>query len=254
MEDFNKEAVLRRVQKLLAIAQDSRANEHEALAAARQAETIMRRYQIDHADVIATSIKRGEDLGTEDVVVTAKDNGTAVEKVPSWCSFLAVRIGELHDCPIRFARVSTKKGLEQAVRFHGYTADVKVAGWMLQYLVDTVNRLCKEYRKHPRYITGGRSVMNAYRHGVVQGIMNSLVALKREKDAEMQVAVASRALVVVKANAIKEQYGDFSYRKANTKIADDYAFSDGARDGRAVNVRQTALNGPNTSTGTLRIN
>jgi hypothetical protein len=254
MEDFNKEAVLRRVQKLLAIAQDSRANEHEALAAARQAETIMRRYQIDHADVIATSIKRGEDLGTEDVVVTAKDNGTAVEKVPSWCSFLAVRIGELHDCPIRFARVSTKKGLEQAVRFHGYTADVKVAGWMLQYLVDTVNRLCKEYRKHPRYITGGRSVMNAYRHGVVNSILISISQLIEEKSAEMQQAVASRALVVVKANAIKEQFGEFNYRKSTTKLSDANAYHDGRQDGSRVNVRQTALNGPNASTGTLRIN
>lgn len=253
MEDFNKEAVLRRVQKLLAIAQDSRANEHEALAAARQAETIMRRYQIDHADVIATSLKRGDDLATEDVVVTAKDNGTPVERVPSWCSFLAVKIGELHDCPIRFAGVQTAKGYEQAVRFHGYSADVKVAGWMLQYLVDTVNRLCKEYRKHPRYVDGGRSVMNAYRHGVVNSILRSIDQLIAEKAAEMQQAVASRALVVVKAQAIQERFGEFKYRKSKTSLSDANAFHDGMHDGSKVDVRRRAV-GHDAANPTLHLN
>lgn len=50
------DAVIRRVQKLLAIAQDDRANEHEAAAAAAQAEKLMRKFQIDHTDFIETGV------------------------------------------------------------------------------------------------------------------------------------------------------------------------------------------------------
>ena len=88
----NKESILRRIQKLLAIASDDRADPNEAAAAAGMAEKVMRKYQIDHAELIMTSLKQGHDLGTEDVIASAKTNGTKVLKVPAWAGWIAVAV------------------------------------------------------------------------------------------------------------------------------------------------------------------
>ena len=54
--------VLRRVQKLLALASDNRANQNEASAAADMAERLMHKYQIEHQDVIIAALKRDDEF------------------------------------------------------------------------------------------------------------------------------------------------------------------------------------------------
>lgn len=203
--------MLRRVQKLLAIAQDDRANPNEAAAAASQAEKIMRKYQIDNEEAITREVKAGQNLIVGQVVATAKDNGTPVDKVPPWAQWLGVAIAGLNDCGARNGRKATDKGYEACINFYGYEADVQVCVWMFEYLVATTNRLCKEARSDYRYLEGGRSWMHSYRSGVSQGILSSVNRLAAEKKAEQQAAVTQRALVVVKEHAITEKFGTFTY-------------------------------------------
>jgi hypothetical protein len=245
----NREAILRRVQKLLAIAQDTRADPNEAAAAASQAEKIMRKFQLDMGEVLVQSIKRGEDLGTEDVICTAKTNGTPVDKVPPWAGWIAFNVAELHDCGYRYGVTKDAKGRSNTcVRFYGYTADVQVASWTLQYLVETVNRLCTQFRDDLSYKLGGRSVMDSYRKGVALGICSVLKKAKAAKDAEMQQAVASRALVVVKAQAVAERYGEFTYKNRKSRMSDGDAYSRGMDDGRRVDVHLRAIGGGSNDT------
>ena len=49
----NLEGVMRRIQKLLAIANDGRGDPNEAASAAAMAEKMMRKYQLDNADIVA---------------------------------------------------------------------------------------------------------------------------------------------------------------------------------------------------------
>lgn len=65
----NLEGVLRRIQKLLAIANDSRANPEEAAAAASMAHKIMQKYQIDHTEVIMAEINRGDSMSKQHFTV-----------------------------------------------------------------------------------------------------------------------------------------------------------------------------------------
>ena len=67
----DKDSILRRIQKLLAIAGDDRADPNEAAAAAGMAEKVMRKYQIDHAELIMNGLKQGHDLSTEDIALAA---------------------------------------------------------------------------------------------------------------------------------------------------------------------------------------
>ena len=119
----NKESILRRIQKLLAIASDDRADPNEAAAAAGMAEKVMRKYQIDHAELIMNGLKQGHDLSTEDVVATAKTNGTKVKQVPAWAGWIAVAVSKFTECS---ASIVTTQSGEKAVRFYGFTEDVKL--------------------------------------------------------------------------------------------------------------------------------
>lgn len=235
----NKDDILRRIQKLLAIAQDDRANPNEAASAAGMAERIMRKYQIEHADVLAASLKAGDDLTTEDVVASAKTNGTAVVNVPPWVQFLATAIARLNDCEARSAHIGRDKG----IRFFGYSGDTLVSKWMLQYLVGTVNRLCDEFKKTTHYQIEGRTAVNSYRKGVTMGILSSLNKLIAQKQADAQPVATGTSLVVVKKQAIAEKYGKFEYGTSKVTSSDRGAFSRGREDGKKVDVSRKAVGG-----------
>jgi hypothetical protein len=233
----NLESVKRRVQKLLAIAEHERSNPNEAAAAAGMAEKIMRKYQLDCADVIMAALKKGDDLSTEDIVCTAKTNGTKTKTVSLWVGMLAVAVAELNECGCKEGWTSD---FEACVRFFGYTADVQLASWTLGYLVETTNRLCNEYKKTEEYLVGGRRVLNAYRQGVSIGITQSLKKLAAMKTTEVQTSTGT-SLMVVKQGAIAAKYGEFKTRSTKTKVNRGASFFCGLEDGRKVNVDQRPL-------------
>jgi len=255
-QNFNTEraSVLRRIQKLLAIAEDNRANEHEAAAAAGQAEKLMRKFDIDYADAIAQDIRKGhgENMTTVDVMATATVGPMLCKQVPGWAQWIAVAVADMHDCGARNAHMRTAKGQEACIRFFGYDTDVKVAAWTYEYLISTVNRLCKAFRKDARYIAGGRVVMNSYRSGMAMGILHNIKAMAAERHHEQQQAVASRALVVVKKDAIAEKFGAFQYATKESKAKVDFtAYHDGHAAGKKIDVNRRAVGNDVTKQGRL---
>jgi hypothetical protein len=233
----NLESVKRRVQKLLAIAEHERSDPNEAAAAAGMAEKIMRKYQLDYADVIMAALKKGDDLSTADIVCTAKTNGTKTKTVSPWVGMLAVAVANLNECGCKAGWTETS---EACVRFFGYTADVQLSSWTLGYLVETTNRLCNEYKKTEDYAIGGRQVLNGYRQGVSIGIVQSLKALTKAKKAEIQTSTGT-SLMVVKQDAIAAKYGEFKTRAAKSNVSRGESFFHGLQDGRQVNVSQRPL-------------
>ena len=242
----NKESILRRIQKLLAIAGDDRADPNEAAAAAGMAEKVMRKYQIDHAELIMDGLKQGHELGTEDVIASAKTNGTKVKKVPAWAGWIAVAVSRFTECS---ASIVTTSSGEKAVRFYGFVEDVKLASWTFSYLVATTNRLVTAYKATEDYAHGGRAVLNSYRQGVATGIVKALKELTEKKAQETKASSAGSALVVAKAQAIAEAYGNHPTRRAKVNInRESGAFAAGVQDGRAVDVGRRAVTGSTSST------
>lgn len=252
MSNPELEGVMRRIQKLLAIAGDDRADPAEAAAAAGMAERIMAKYQLAHEDIIVKALRQGEDLDTAESVASAKTNGTKVIQVPPWANWLATRVAQLNNCGARL--VTTKSG-DAGVRFYGYREDVLVAKWMYDYLVATTLRLCKNYKGSEQYLVYGRRSVNSYRQGVSIGICSSISSLVAEKEREAESAAKkgmSSALVVVKKDAVIAKYGNvFSTGKAkafSTSIGS--AYSSGVSDGRKVNVQTRGISG---NAGTIRL-
>lgn len=237
----NLDSIMRRIAKLLAIANDDRANPNEAAAAAGMAERIMRKYQLENSDIIIKGIKTGEDMDTADCLCTAKTNGTKVKTVPLWASWMATRVAELNSCAVIVTR-DQNSNWEAVVRFMGYKGDVQVAKYMLDYLVGTTLRLCNEYKKTPQYEVGGRSTLASYRSGVAIGICSSLQKLKQDKEAQEQTSTGT-SLIVVKQEAIIEKFGEagFTRKVAKTITTRGSAYRNGVQDGKQVDVDRRGL-------------
>jgi hypothetical protein len=235
----NIEAVKRRIAKLLAIAEDDRANPEEAAAAAGMAEKIMRKFQLDHADLITVELRKGEAMCTADSVANAKTNKTIAKEIPPWASFVAVVVGRFNHCGAQIAKTQDARK-EACVRFYGYEADVQLCKWMFDYLVATINRLAEEYKWSEDYMNNGRSVLTSYRRGVASGIISAIKKLEAERKAEQTTTGTS--LMVVKQNAIVEKFGNvFSTKKATASRIRGEAYSQGYDDGKRIDVGRRSI-------------
>lgn len=243
----NMDGVMRRIQKLLAIANDDRADPNEAAAAGAMAEKIMRKYQLEHADLLTAQLNSGEGMDMTQVVVTAKTNGTKVKSTPLWAQWIATRIGKLNEVNVM---MGVLKG-EQCINFAGFKSDTQVAAWTLEYLCATVNRLCTAYRTNPVYLEHGRSAMHTYRQGVTLAICMNIEGAIAAKNREAAQATGvdgntGRALVLAqaKAQAVAKFFGEQQYGKSKTKPVSEQnasAFADGWRDGKKVDVGRQAI-------------
>lgn len=243
--------VLRRVAKLLAIANDSRANPAEAAAAASQAEKIMRKFQLENADVIQAEMKNKPGaMAMKFAFAKMKRDDPkqkAAVKNPPWGQFLAVAIARLHDCEVRQGFDVNKFGQRCAsMRFYGFHADVEMCVYTFDYLVGV---LIAAVRHRQETVTKDRLASEAYRKGFVNELTRRLSDLQSDKEREVQLAVASRALVISKRQAIVESFGEFGYRETKGSTVKDYsAYQAGARDARNVDIERRGIAGASETT------
>jgi hypothetical protein len=222
------ENVLRRVHKLLAIAGDDRANAAEAAAAAGQAEKIMRKYQIEHADVITASLQRDDSFDSQDIGGTM--NPSAVSKSTTiWAGMLSLAVARLHDC--RASWVSSP-ALGVCLRYCGYKSDTQVALWTHLYVV---NQLVSALRRHQKEHASDRQDSERFRKGFIIAVVTNINQSIEAKRAEMSQEVASRSLVVVKAQAVSERFGRQKERSNRFSSGGD-AFQRGHAEGCKVNI------------------
>lgn len=245
----NLEATMRRIAKLLAIANDGRGDPNEAAAAARMAESIMRKFQIEHADVISIELNKGaaESFADEDVGSSLNPEGYSKES-SGWSGILAVAVAKLHDCQARFVRTA-KHG--KTLRFSGYAADAQMARFTYCYLVSQMAQATKLYQRECGYNV--RATSEAFRRGFNSSLCELLKKALLDKQAAMQAESTSRGLVIVKANAVAKHFGAVKYRSAggySTRQGD--AFGAGREEGRKVDVNRRGIEG-GRSTGNVMI-
>lgn len=242
--DTDMEAVLRRVAKLLAIAEDPRANAAEASAAASMAEKVMRKFQIDNADVIEASLKRGgaEVFGHSDLGSSLNPNGRSVQS-SGWAGVLAVAVADLSDCQARYVHTSE---YGKTIRFQGYAADAQMAKFTYLYLVSQMVSAAKAYRKE-RHGCAPRSELTRFYEGFVASVIKLVKKAIADKQADMQSSVAGRGLMVVKAGAVAEHFGAVNYAKRSRSVDADGSFAAGAAAGARVDVGRRGV-GVNSTT------
>lgn len=245
-------SILRRVNKLLAMAKDGRGDANEAAAAAAQAENIMRKFNIEHADLLAAEIKAGgAKFAKVQVSANMKRDDPSrprLKRNPPWAGWLAIRVARCNDCDVRYGWNHDKGAI---VEFCGFESDATVAGWMFEYLVQEMITGCKTYQ---RTITRTKAESDSFRKGFVLAMCSKLSKLQTEKDAEMQQAVSSRALVVSKTQAIAEHFGEFKYGESRTVTSSvSSAYHAGSAAGSKVDVGRRGVGHSASAVGSKRL-
>lgn len=227
---MNHEKTIERIRKLLRMAEDT-SSPNEAAIAADRAARLMRKHQLDNADVVM------QDLEDGDALIRSKADWS-YKSIPGWLQSLAVSIAKVTDTQARIARV---QGNRSTVEFAGYQPDVELAQWLTVYLYDQITQQSTAHRNecaasaHPpfEYQNSPRRYMRSFRDGICSGIREKLAEFYADGDPE--TADTARAMVTAKKNAIEREFGRARYKASNRSQAYS-AYQNGQKAADRVNV------------------
>ena len=86
-----------RINKLLAMANDTRGNEHENEVAMRMAERLMRQHNIDVADLEASTGQKAA-YSWSSITIAVGEQAARATWRPMWIGFLGLGVGKFTDC------------------------------------------------------------------------------------------------------------------------------------------------------------
>jgi hypothetical protein len=228
MQDRKK--FLDKVTKLLAMAKDKAANETEAATALRQAESLMRKHDINFAEVEANTLK-SDDLQRAE---------TEEARNSKWVWNMAWAAAYLT------STLPTKR--RGKIQFCGTRLDCEVSLLYFDYLVGVGDRLARNYQgcilEQANFGISLRSQRNAFKMGLAQSIVERAKKIKAEREAAIRSASQSsgKDLVVMKDKMIKSQFG-LVYRTASaSRFYSDNGMSDGILAGRKVSLNSQVTN------------
>lgn len=209
---YTREQLIEKIKGLLAIANDSRAYENEAIAAAAMAQKLMAKYNIEVVDI--------KDENDTEIVELTVDAG----KGDKWKYRLATIIATNFCCKVATAH-------NQYIIFYGYKQHAEVAKTVYEFLFKLGNRFAD--RVYADYYKSGKptkGVKNTYLVGYCEGIKSVL---------EKQCT----ALALVIPKDVKEHFesaiAGCKPKKARMTINNDReAYERGKREGKdAINSR-----------------
>lgn len=237
MEDQDR--IIKRIRRLLNMAGDSSSPE-EAAIAARRAQALMAKHQLDRADVVI------EELEDDPESVTARVGDLGYIRPPGWFQTLGISIARATETRTWFGKRDGTRRWRSV--YAGYRPDVELAHFLEAFLVSQVEQLAKAHRETESadpslsFWRSPRRHMASYRSGLVAGICAKLSEFYAEGDPA--VADTARALVTAKQNAIDERFGPLTYNKARPQAVERDAYTAGREDSRRVNVARGLESGP----------
>lgn len=196
-----------KIAKLLALAGDGRGNEFEEEAALRQAEKLMRKHNIDVAELQdRTGIKPIYNWVS---VCVPAGSPLPVKSSPAWFGWLICAIGRFTDTKVAYANIR-EHGI--CGKFSGDETDVEYAVWLCKHLRDHA-------RSQSRLYEGTRADRESFRKAFALRIDERMKALLRERKealAAVQTATGTALIVVNQKIALRdEQFGTQTYGRAS---------------------------------------
>jgi hypothetical protein len=153
---MDKEQAIRKAQKLMAVAMDGRGNGHEAERALAQAETLMRKFGIEQAEIAST--RAASDFDWAEAFHAYGPPKNPAKSCPRWFQFISTGVANFTDTIVR---LHYDPALGYGVGFYGERADTLFAQWLVGYLKASVwEALNAAHRQHPEW---NRSDMEDFR-------------------------------------------------------------------------------------------
>jgi len=223
----DQDKAINKIQKLLAMGNDLRANEQERETALRQAYKMMVKHNLDEATVAAKGNK------TEARIEFAKQGFSW-----KWARQINAIIGNMFFCKTLTGHKIN--GTQQMFYFVGKESNAMTAAVMADWII---NSILKEARKTWKQNTAPGT--RAFATGAMTALASRVEAIKRAASGEAEQAQAGTALVLAslydtenKANDdfIANKYGKLrAARGSSTKIGDLNAFLAGQDFGKKIN-------------------
>ena len=234
------ERVIEKVRKLRALSAGA-GTLAEAEAAAAQAEAIIARYRLEEAQIGIHDASRVEVVGVADDPLWVGG-----ERVPNWLAWLANALAKHYGC-LAFTDVTRgPAGLAKLFKIVGRPGDVQLVRYMFAWLSAEIDRLSRRER--------GRSAMNAFRLGAVDGICASLSAAQKTEEAAPGAAGAAMVLAsrAEEAEAYANQVFRLRGRKGGVSYYDETgAFARGRAAGEGLHLGNALGGGSGTSPRSL---
>lgn len=206
----NREAIIRKVESLLALAGNN-PSKNEAISAALKAQELMAKYDIELADV-------EESHAAEEIVTEVYNPKQSSHYVSKWKYKLASIIARNFRC-----RVYAVK--RKVIVFYGFKNDAKIALQVFGFLFETGNRLAERYyRKCKREGRETKGILNTYLLGFCDGIREVL---------DKQCT----ALMLVLPKEVEDSYKEHAkgFSKISNKLSssnDKRAYTTGRQEGK----------------------
>lgn len=211
------EALLARVRKLFAMAQETESSPHEAEIALRRCQSLMTKFGITEKDLETSQFGR--------------ESAYAGKRVPMHIQFLSIAVANLHG-------VLFVSGGGELPHFRGYELDVRVARLTLDYLSDAVDRALAARRRTGEF-PPGRMAAYDYRLAFADEVSDRVDKIVREREAEERAAsTTGTALTVRKLEIVERECGqDLVTNSIRARgVINDKAAGAGREDGSRVSL------------------
>ncbi|MBY7859150.1 DUF2786 domain-containing protein [Vibrio fluvialis] len=212
------EKVIDKIQKLLAMANDT-SSPKEALLAAKRARVLMDKYQLSQDDIESK-------IGSQFLELENEPKG----KLYLWEKHIALAAATLNDC--RSAIRRRHRGSQ--FLFQGFKADVIVAKMTMDYLTHAA-RKAKELSE-----VKGISESQLFMQGFANEVLERANDIKRNREKHF-VSNKGTGLVVLKMTEIIKHFGELGsarHHKARSPMSFEemIAFELGSRAGRSISL------------------
>ena len=239
---MDKEQAIRKAQKLMAVAMDGRGNGHEAERALAQAETLIRKFGIEQAEIASTRAATGFDWA--DAFHAYGPPKNPAKSCPRWFQYISTGVANFTDTIVR---LHYDPALGYGVGFYGDRVDALFAQWLTGYLKASVwEALNAAHRQHPEW---NRSDMEDFRKAMAARLSSRMRDLRLERDAEFAAAATSQgtgmALVLVTDKLAKRdaEFGSPKYKQSRITVRDQMAAHKGSLAGDQVGFAKPIKSG-----------
>ena len=206
----------------MAVAMDSRGNDNEAERALAQAETLIRKFGIEQAEIAGA--EASTDFDWADAFHAYGPPQNPARSCPRWFQIISTGVATFTDTMARLHYDATQG---YGVGFYGDRADTLFAQWLVGYLKSNVwTALASARKDHPEW---GRSEAEDFRKAMAGRLATRMRDLRRERDVEFSAAPnrqgTGTALVMVTDKLARRdaQFGTPKYRNARIDLRDQIA-------------------------------
>ncbi|CAB4143075.1 Domain of unknown function DUF2786 [uncultured Caudovirales phage] len=224
--------VISKVQKLMALANNAGATPAEAERAMVQAKALLRKYELDMADVLMKKMESEDTIVEQFMRLNPSAYGdNQLATLPIWIRLLMVGVQTYTRTRMFF----NQRASGNQVMFAGMEHDVAIAKHMIQYLIDaTYHQATKDASCR------SKADRSSFRYGMAAELQARLKQLRKDEDKASRVEALTMttgtSLMVIdqkKEELLAARYGEPNIKKATRAVTNAY------RAGREAGAKQS---------------